>query len=316
MSFVLQSKGYWILFLLVIIVFVFIFVSKFNRSEDLSSLVLESTPAYTVFYIGWGGGAIARSCPKFDCGISHSFQEAEALELPYSSIEDMPEWVDVSRFCKKDCFVRRNVFSLSSDTALITPSWENRIARIVCESNSGSGLLVWSGGKEAIITAKHVVEAAEFCRVYLPKQGYKELNKKSFLLHEEHDLAIMLLGYFNENVKAFAKELVPVCQSGTRREAVVVFGYPNAAHSNDVTVAEGIISNIKENSYLTDANVGPGNSGGVVIKKEENCYLGIPVLISRGAKANSEGKVEYIENWGEILKATILDYDEIKGFSF
>lgn len=316
MSFVSQPTAYWFFLTLVIIVFVFIFVSNFNRSEDFSSLLLESTSKSTVFYIGWSGGAIGRRCPRFDCELSHSFSEGEGIKLPYSSIEDLPEWIDLSSIYKKDCFVNKSVFSLDPDTALATSFWEDRIARIECDSDmGGSGLLAWSEGKEAIVTAKHVVENAELCEVSLPKQGPKKLNKRSFRLHEEYDLAIMILGYFNENVKALAKEPISVCQSGTKGEGVIVFGYPTAAGSKNVTMAEGIIANIEKNHYLTDANVGPGSSGGVVITKEEKCYLGIPVKVSVGVKVVS-GEDVYIENWGKILRATILNYDEVNGFSF
>ena len=136
-------------------------------------------------------------------------------------------------------------------------------------------------------------------------------------LKVEYDLAIILMGDFNDKeVKAIAKKPISVCSSGTKGETVTVFGYPDAAYSNDVTLASGIISNVEESYYLTDANIGPGNSGGVVVKKEENCYLGVPILISRGSKVNSEGEVEYFESWGVILKASILNYDKSKGFSF
>lgn len=270
-----------------------------------------------VFYIHRGGGAIARRCPEFNCEISHSFEEGESLKLPYSSIEDMPEWIDLSSIYEKDCFVHKSVFSTNPDAVLVTPSWEDRIARIACDSGGGSGLLALSEGKEAIITAKHIVETAELCQIFLPKQGYKNLDKKSFRLHEEHDLAIMLLGDFNnKDVKTLAKEPISVCQSGNKGDSVFVYGYPDAAKSHGVTMADGIISNIEENYYLTNANIGPGNSGGVVIKKEENCYLGIPVGVSVGTRTDSEGRVYDIENWGIILKATLLNYDEINGFSF
>lgn len=306
-----KKKTYVWIFSLVLIVSLLYLI--FEKHNDLPELIPPEGNVASIFYIGWDGGAIARRCPDFSCEISYSFQEQEELKLPYPNIEEMPEWIDISNTCNRDCFAHKSVFTLNPDTASVTSKWEDKIARIVCNSgSSGSGLLTWGEEQEIIVTAKHVIETADACRIFLPMQGYKDLNKETFHLHENYDLAIISLGNFNENVKELAKEIVPICKSGEKGEAVIVFGYPDAAKSESVTLAEGIISNVYNDQYLTDANIGPGNSGGVVIKKEENCYLGIPTSVSKG-QFNLGDRIESGEIWGIILKASILNYN-IHGF--
>jgi len=317
------STVYWLIFILIITP-LFILIPRINKNDDFLSPISESISTSNIFYIAWAEGAFGRRCPRFDCELSHSFKAGESFKLPYPDFENMPEWVNLSGIYEKDCFVHKSVFSINPDTASANSSWVDRIARIVCDSGSGSGLLTWSEGMEAIITAKHVVENAKVCNIYLPKKGYKKLAKKSFLLHDKYDLAILSLDDFNneyaEEVETIAKKPVSVCQSGVQRDNIFVYGYPDAVSkfSNNPAITSGIISNVIENYYFTDATIGPGNSGGVVTKEkeEENCYLGVPVRIERGEKDIPGEGIQYIENWGIILKANLLKYDETEGFSF
>src|SRR3989344_4872092 len=301
-----KKKNYfWISGLMLVTLLFFIIFKVINNPPKSTPLSPEINAAST-FYIGWGGGAIARKCPNFSCEVSYSFKEQEALELPYSDMESMPEWVDVSEFCKKDCFANKSVFSTDPDTAIITPDWDNKVVKIVCSDNTaGSGLLTLSIGKPAVVTARHVIAGKEQCAVYPPKQQYKLAGKNSFEIHNDLDLGIILLGEFNESVDALAKEFVNVCKDGTKTEDILVFGYPDTISSNTASVVKGIISNFDQYSYAIDANIGPGYSGGVAVKKNDGCYLGIPSFVTRSSSQGAEG----IGNLGVILKATNLKYD-------
>lgn len=279
-------------------------LSSFFKNKDGSNI--ENT-----FYIAWGGGAFAHECPSLDCKVVSSFQAQKSLKLPYLNIEDMPDWINVSQFCQKDCFVNKIVFSLSADTALITPYWERRVARIVCDFGSGSGLLTLGEGRQIIITAKHVLQdqksgnLAKLCKVYLPKEGFVDVGQENFRLHEKYDLAFLNIDFGRENIKILANEPISICQQPAKGEEIVVFGYPSAAQSIDATIDEGVISNINGDYYFTGALIGPGDSGGVAVKKKGNCYLGMPTAVS------SVG----VENYGVILKGAVLFYDPIRGFS-
>lgn len=298
-----------------LVVFLLIaFSIRIDNTDD--SPPTPTDPAYnvaSVFYIGWGGGAYARQCKGFDCDITYSFEEQLEIELPYSSIDDMSDWVDMSEYCEKECFAHRSVFSTDPASANITPNWEDRVVKIICADNtSGSGLLTLSNKEPAIITAKHVIDGKSECRVFPPKLGFKLVDENSFKTHAELDLGIILLGSFNESVDMIAKKPVSVCESGIKTEEIFVFGYPDTIPSNSASVVEGIISNYDQNAYAISANIGPGYSGGVAVKKDDGCYLGIPSLVRKSPSPDAVG----IGNVGVILKATNLKYDVVEGFSF
>lgn len=302
---------FWISGLILIVLLLFFVFKVINNSSKLTALPSEINAAST-FYIGWGGGAYARQCKGFDCDITYSFKEQEAIKLPYVNIEDLPDWVDMSKYCDKECFAHRSVFSTDPDTANITPNWENRVVRIVCDDTTGSGLLTSSGGEPAVITAKHVIADKEQCAIYPPKQGPKHVGESLFEIHNSLDLGIIYLGEFNELVDSLAKKTIDICEDGTKTEEVFVFGYPDSILSNTPSVVKGIISNFDQYGYAIDANIGPGYSGGVAVKKDSGCYLGIPSFVTKSISQGAEG----IGNLGVILKATNLNYDEKIGFSF
>lgn len=308
----INKKGYLWIIGVALIVLLFFVLKIANEPSDID-LSLPKTNTVSTFYIGWGGGAYARQCKGFDCDITYSFREQEAIKLPYTNIEDLPDWVDVSKYCNKECFAHKSVFSTDPDTANITSNWENRVVKIVCNDNTtGSGLLTLSKGKPAVITAKHVITDKEQCAIYPPKQGPKYIGKNLFEIHNSLDLGIIYLGEFNELVDSLAKETVNICEDGTKTEEVFVFGYPDSIPSNTPSVVKGIISNFDQYGYAIDANIGPGYSGGVAVKKDSGCYLGIPSFVTKSISQGAEG----IGNLGVILKSTNLEYDENMGFSF
>lgn len=89
-------------------------------------------------------------------------------------------------------------------------------------------------------------------------------------------------------------------------EPLVVLGYPSYGSgagtfvsifsSLDVTATEGIISGKDAGYYTTSAKIEHGNSGGIAIDKNNDCYLGIPTASYTGQ----------IESLGRILPASYV----------
>ena len=88
--------------------------------------------------------------------------------------------------------------------------------------------------------------------------------------------------------------------------SVVILGYPaygtqiNGALSPvEITATEGIISGQDSGYYTTSAKIDHGNSGGLAIDKDNNCYFGIPTWNLSGG----------FESLGRILPASsFLNY--------
>jgi len=301
-----------------VIVFVVAFLNKLDIPVNQPS---PTQAVVATFYIGWGDGAFARECKGSECNVVRSFTDVEALELPYASINDLPDWIDMSGYCKEECFAHKEVFTEDPNTSTIIADWEDRTALILCSDKKpfdpsslelGSGLLTWSETQPAVVTAKHVIDTKELCRVYLPKQGYKEVDGSSFKIHEELDLGIILLGEYNNDVDALAKEPINVCE-GLNGEEIKFLGYPEQiiqqiinGKINTPSSDGGAISNQTREQYFITDDIGHGYSGGIAIKKESGCYLGIPIGVVKGR--------DRIGDTGIILKVTNLKYDMVKGF--
>lgn len=310
---------YIIVFVVLSILFYYIFLFDSNRGEDvLVESLLSVSTSTTVFYIGWGDGSFARKCKieSSECDFVHSFTETEAVDLPYASFDDLPYWIDMSKYCEEECFVKKSVFSTDPNTSTIIADWENRAALIICDDdNFGSGLLTWSEAQPAIVTAKHVIDGMKLCKVFLPRQGYKEVNNNSFRIHKNLDLGIILLGEYNNNVVTLAKEPINVCEGGLTGEEIKFIGYPEQIiqpfldrEIKSPSADGGEISNQNNEKYLLTDDIGHGYSGGIAIKKESGCYLGVPLGVMQGT--------DRIGDVGVILKGTNLKYNTAKGFEF
>ncbi len=84
-------------------------------------------------------------------------------------------------------------------------------------------------------------------------------------------------------------------------EEILVFGYPAIGGSN-ITLTDGIVSGFDGYSgeYVkTSAKIDQGNSGGLAIRKEDGCFIGIPTLSYTGV----------MESIG-----SILNYARVKPF--
>jgi hypothetical protein len=64
---------------------------------------------------------------------------------------------------------------------------------------------------------------------------------------------------------------------------IIVLGYPGIGATIGITATEGIVSGMENDFFVTSAKVEHGNSGGVALYKDQNCYFGIPTFTRTGA---------------------------------
>ena len=87
----------------------------------------------------------------------------------------------------------------------------------------------------------------------------------------------------------------PICVTPPKiGEELLILGYPKIGATDSVTGTEGIVSGYDGNYFITSAKISKGNSGGVAISVQENCYFGIPTLV----------KADEVESLGRILDIT------------
>ena len=84
------------------------------------------------------------------------------------------------------------------------------------------------------------------------------------------------------------------CNEVRLGEKIIILGFPEIGAESGITVAEGIISGEEENYYVTSAKIDSGNSGGVAISSDRNCFIGTPTATIIGQA----------ESFGRILKTT------------
>lgn len=197
-----------------------------------------------------------------------------------------------------------------SDLPSVIKEWSPSVALIVCGFSStgdvgfGSGFLTeFADGSIVVVTNKHVISdiygySANSCSIQIPGDGNNyytvsgDLFQVSSLGYDWGSIPVSNGSAYFNNV---ARKNLPVCQQPAETgDNVVVLGYPSYAGSfTNPTATQGIISGYGEPYYTTSAKIEQGNSGGVAIQPDQNCYIGIPSAVRLGA----------YENLGRILNA-------------
>jgi len=93
--------------------------------------------------------------------------------------------------------------------------------------------------------------------------------------------------YITQNVGSLES-----CKNVELGEKVIILGFPGIGSSEGITVTEGIISGEEKDYYVTSAKIDSGNSGGVAVSSDRNCFLGTPTAAILGQ----------VESLGRILK--------------
>lgn len=212
--------------------------------------------------------------------------------------------------------------SIQLSLSAIIKQWRPIVASIECQVNDndgrvlakwgGSGILQgytssWLGGTGAgyvILTNKHVLAvpylnkeyAPSFCQVRFPDSSFISVSDPKINGNPNQDIATLLITNPNTyltNIKTRPIDCVGRAEIG---EKVLILGYPGIGSQGDITATEGIISGYDGIYDITSAKIDHGNSGGVAILTDKNCYIGIPSYATTGS----------IESLGRILDLPAL----------
>jgi len=178
---------------------------------------------------------------------------------------------------------------------------------------SGSGFVHYINTKHspvpvvAIITNRHVLNAHNgfsgptSCEVILPGNHKYSFGEKDYYFQAEygkedeivyidgqlHVIPVTDAGWLwvrnpNPHIKEVASKS-RLCDAAPRiGDDIVILGYPGIGSGSGITATEGIISGLEEKYFVTSAKVEHGNSGGVALFKDQNCYFGIPTFARSG----------------------------------
>ena len=149
---------------------------------------------------------------------------------------------------------------------------EPKIYKITCGTSIGTGFGIdvsinaaaaAKGYVGSVITNYHVVKNCLGGNVTVTQNG-RNLGGYTWAWDFENDLALIhTIGKVETLSEAQTKPL--------RGDFVVAFGNP---YGLEGTVSTGIVSNLDDDTIVTDAAIDPGNSGGPLIN-EQGEYIGI-----------------------------------------
>ena len=199
----------------------------------------------------------------------------------------------------------------------IVKNWRPYTAYIICSWDapeelygSGSGKIeeIDSEGRALIMTNKHVLlkedNKPSECLITFPEiSKIYRLEDPDVITEDDLDVGYLIIEDPDQFITSLAMEFTgeAIClEEAKPGDEILAIGYPGIGVSGDVTVTDGIISGIEGEYYISSVKLDYGNSGGIAILVEKNCYLGIPT-------ASVTGKIESL--------AKILKYDQIKDLS-
>ncbi len=195
--------------------------------------------------------------------------------------------------------------SAQTDIATLIKNWSPYVYKITCTFDLPKGTREDSGSATFekrvdgihMLTNKHVVtedeiltEGCTFRRFDSDEEF--EVDDSEIVIHEESDFAEgkvedAYVGMLSSQICTTKPDI---------GDKVVILGYPGIGAKESITATEGILSGFDEDYYTTSAKIEKGNSGGVAIDVERNCFLGIPTLVFAGR----------IESLARILPASSL----------
>lgn len=176
-----------------------------------------------------------------------------------------------------------------TDSALakkLLPITEKAVYQITCADSVGSafGIDIELSSKQkadgysgAVITNHHVIEDCTYeDTTIVVTQRNRNLGGEVWTWDEKSDLALVL----TKGKVSFLKGALSKPQRG---DFVMALGSPFGLEGS---ISTGIISNLDEDTILTDAAVDPGNSGGPLVNASGR-LVGINAWGWEGSKGNS-----------------------------
>lgn len=199
----------------------------------------------------------------------------------------------------------------------IVSQWRPYVVNIQCsETYQGQLLEAWGGSGLAagfnpsfpnefsILTNKHVLAvpvpanapisgtfAPDFCKITFPDRHTVNLPSPRISGNPSQDIAIVRINPPDQYLLSFPKVPTYCSRRPVVGESLVVLGYPAIGSQTDITATDGIVSGYDGIYDITSAKIEHGNSGGIAIATQENCFIGIPSFVDVGE----------IESLGRIL---------------
>ncbi len=183
----------------------------------------------------------------------------------------------------------------------VIKQWEPMVAYVDCkfsnpsalyQEQGGSGMFYSTGGI-SILTNKHVMldssgYGPDSCSVQFPNYDNDHIttvlnNGGTAFITPKNGADAGFISIDNPDSYMTSMKDGKYCQSSPNLgDQVVILGFPAIGSPTGVTVTEGIVSGYDGDYIITDAKIDHGNSGGVAIDFNDNCYLGLPTWAAAG----------------------------------
>ncbi len=276
-----------------------------------------------------------RKCASSVCEVLFTLPLNHEIKSPYKSTDLMPEWLDVEFEDGVTGYINRTTLSENKTIVIretirakepeiksrslpeIIKEWRPRTAYLECYWNStdtgasGSGLILGEPADINIITNRHVFtdendNYADECLVKIindPKVYQVEMSEITTMVGKGGlDWAMITIFEPSEYLKNFIKDFPSLCKGKADiGDQVAILGYPSYGSGYDeITATEGIISGYDSPYYTTSAKIEHGNSGGLAVLTEKNCYVGIPTAALVG-EIESLGRILDIDQMFDVI---------------
>jgi len=184
----------------------------------------------------------------------------------------------------------------------VIKQWEPMVAYVECEfsnpnalykAQGGSGIFYSTGGI-SIMTNRHVMldsdgYGPDSCSIQFPNYDnnhvttiYNDGTGKQFITPYNGADAGFIAIDNPDNYIANMRDGKYCKTVPNLGDPVIMLGFPAIGSPTGVTVTQGIISGYDGDYFITDAKIDHGNSGGVAINLDGNCYLGLPTWAATG----------------------------------
>ena len=237
--------------------------STTGRRRGWTALTLVVLVALTgaVAFLGWRVYEMSEQTAALATKVADVEQdldsEASRVGELQGSLDQAKE--DVASVDKKVEEQAAEAFSPKKVTEAAMPS----VVTVLCGDSLGSGFVIDvddppEGYRSAVVTNHHVIEGCTYTDGpgVMVAKGEDTQDAQLYSWDEQNDLALVFVG-----TKLPALETAKSPQVG---DPVVAIGSP---YGLDGTVTTGVVSNIYEKYFQTDAAINPGNSGGPLLDR-------------------------------------------------
>ena len=228
--------------------------------KALTALVLVALLG-AVGYLVWRTDEMAEQTATLATKVADVEQDLEAANLEVGNLQEALEDTNESVTSVGEKVEEQADKAL--DSQAVTKAALHSVVTVLCEENLGSGFVIDvedlpEGYRSAVITNHHVVEPCTDPAAPQVQVATGDTIADAHLQSWDavNDLALV---YIDRELPA-----LQTAKSPEVGDQVVAIGSP---YGLDGTVTTGVISNIYDDAFQTDAAIGPGNSGGPLLDR-------------------------------------------------